>query len=118
MYLTFAEKAKKLSVAQLEVLLLAEQGACIVHNEGAGFRCWLEKDGEKLDYLVRNQTANLLVSLNLFSLKKEETALFIHELHQDAKKVLAYVDTTKKQKAQNGLYRKGFRFSEEKQVLI
>lgn len=107
MYWTRNEKAKKLSEKQVELLLLMEGGMELVHNEGAGFRCWLEKDKEKISYTVRNATANVVVELKLLKLLPVQGALYRHELGHEGKLVLAQIEQHKKGRARRSLQKLG-----------
>lgn len=107
MYWTWNEKAKKLSVKQLELVLLMEAGLELVHNEGAGFRCWLEKDKKRIPYTVRNATANVVMELNLMKLLPVQGHLYRHEAHPDAKRVVEVVEMSKKERAVRSLRQLG-----------
>nr|WP_040109178.1 hypothetical protein [Jeotgalibacillus malaysiensis] len=107
MYWTRMEKANKLSDKQVELLLLLESGLELVHNEGAGFRCWLEKNNKKIPYTVRNATANVVMELNLMKLLPVKGYLYRHELNEEGKLVLDVMDKSKKEKARRSLQKAG-----------
>lgn len=109
MYKTMVETAKELSETQVSLLLLLSNGYKVVTNEGRNLKVWLEKDGAKVPYPIRKDTANHLASNQLMKLQKERSLRFRFEISDKGQKVLTNVETSRLNRCMYRLTSKGFK---------